>query len=123
MIKSLKGIVGSISNKIQTVVHNARKGFGSSNLIVSAQSNPELIQSVMNELKQHDNNLMLTRLQELEKAIYHLAARQKEIIERQEALEQLVVAMHTTLEEMFNGMGSEDEDFLWEAKKGASPLN
>lgn len=117
--------MGNISTKIQTFVEKARNGFGRSNLIVSAQSHPELIQGVMDELKQHDTGLMLARLQELEKAIYHLASRQKESLDRQEALEQLVVAMHTTLEELLHGMemGGEEEEYLWDTKKGASPLN
>jgi len=120
MIK-FKGIMGRVSKGFQTFVG---KTFSTQHLF-TAQNSPNLINAVMQDLKRTDAGLILVSLQKLEKAIYHLAARHKEVLEKQDVLEQQIVSMHSTLEEMLHGMeGVEEEEALgWENKKGASSLN
>jgi hypothetical protein len=89
----------------------------------------------MRELRRQDAKLILAKLEDLEKAIYHIAGKQQDMLEGQKELEKVVVATATTLEEMVNGFDvtvsaeenlddtvddTVDEDFLvdaWGGKK------
>lgn len=132
MVNRLKGIVGQFVRGAVTFVQNVKKELhaaSQSSGLITAQSNPELIQAVTDELKRQNASMILGKLQDIEKAIYHLTSRQKELTERQELVEQHVVATHTTVEEMLHGMEvvmeeSDDSDLdVWNTKKGASTLN
>jgi hypothetical protein len=132
MVNRLKGIVGQVVRNALSFVENVKKEFHAASQpsgLFTAQSNPELIQDVTDELKRQNASMILGKLQDIEKAIYHLASRQKELTERQELVEQHVVATHTTVEEMLHGMEvvmeeSDDSDLdAWGTKKGATTLN
>lgn len=98
--------------------------------------NPELIQAVTKELQEHDTGLVLARLTDLEKAVYHVAGKQQDIMLQQKELEKVVISTATTLEEMVNGLdgdmevpGTSEDEFLGDAwgtkkkKKVASPTS
>lgn len=104
----------------------------------TSERNPEVIQAVTDELRRHDHSLLLARLQDLEKAIYHIAGKQTVLLEQQKSLEELGIQTATNIEEMLNGFDtamndeldsvkedSEEETLneVWETKKPASPLN
>lgn len=97
-------------------------------MLYTETDNPELIQAVARELHGHDARLVLAKLEDLEKAVYHIAGKQQDMILQQKELEKVVVSTATTLEEMVNGIdsamsedaGSSEEDFLvdaWGTKK------
>jgi hypothetical protein len=114
-----------------TVAKKTRK----SNTLLNEADDPKLIKSVMRELRRQDAKLILAKLEDLEKAIYHIAGKQQDMLEGQKELEKVVVATATTLEEMVNGFDvtvsaeenlddtvddTVDEDFLvdaWGGKK------
>jgi len=134
MASLLKGFINVVSRNLKTFVKNVRTELerGEAASLITVENNPELIKAVMNELQTMDAGLLLGKLQDIEKAVYHLAGRQQQSIEKEVELEQAVVAMHTTFEEILHGMEtmsdleeSEEEllDNAWEGKKGAVPLN
>jgi len=97
-------------------------------MLYTETDNPELIQVVAKELHSHDAHLVLNKLADLEKAVYHIAGKQQDMILQQKELEKVVVSTATTLEEMVNGIDSamsedvdsSEEDFLadaWGTKK------
>lgn len=61
-------------------------------------------EEVKNLVKNFDLEVIAKKIQNIEKAIYHLSGRQKESIEHQEKVEELLVHIATTLDEMLNGM-------------------
>lgn len=97
----------------------------------TSESNPQLIEAVSMQLKDQNAQMILGKLQDLEKAVYHLASRQKEVIEKQEVAEQIAVSTNTSVEEILHGLeasiddtGAElmdDQDAM--AGKGSSTLN
>jgi len=132
MANHFKGIVGQFIRSAVTFIQHVRKELRTvhhPSTLITGQSNPELIQAVTEELKRQNAFMILGKLQDLEKAVYHLASRQKEFAERQEMLEQHVVAIHTTVEEMLHGMEivieqAEESDMeAWDSKKGTPTLN
>lgn len=102
-------------------------------LLLTSESNPELIQAVVTEMQNTDAHLLLEKMQDMEKALYHVAARQVQSMEHQKVLEEIIVSMATTLDEMLHGMSqtmdqqeeSEEEalENAWDAKKSADHLN
>lgn len=134
MASLLKGFISVVSRNLKTFVKNVRTELerGEAASLITVENNPELIKAVMNELQTMDAGLLLGKLQDIEKAVYHLAGRQQQSIEKEVELEQAVVAMHTTFEEILHGMETmsdleeSEEELLenaWEGKKGAVPLN
>ena len=116
--------------------------------IIEPEIKKDVIKSVeVQMLQSFDLQVISTRIHELEKAIYHLSGRNKELIDSHQQLEEIVVRMATTLEEMLNSLedlpeyigviqdpdsipsdelDEEDEEIIneaWEAKKGTNPLN
>lgn len=131
MVNRLKGIIGQSARNILSLVKSLKKEFLSTSKpldLITPQSDPELIQTVVKELQHQNASIILGKLQDLEKAIYHLASRQNELTKQQEVFEQRLIAIHTNLEEMLNGMeiveeNAEDFDGHWESRKGATTLN
>jgi hypothetical protein len=132
---NLKGIAGSIFNNLVALAKGY--GVGRKPALFTTENNPELIKAVTAQMQGQDAHMILSKLQDLEKAVYHVAAKQQETLEHQKQLEEVVVATATTVDEMLNGMeaamdgveGEEEEsdeeilDDAWDGKKGASPLN
>jgi hypothetical protein len=105
-------------------------------LILSSETNPDLIAAVTDEMHRTDAHLVLNKLIELEKAIYHIANKMQDITVNQKVLEELTISTATTVEEILNGMndaineeytadGSDEElvEATWETKKAPTPLN
>lgn len=105
-------------------------------MLYTETDNPELIQAVTRELHAHDAHLVLSKLEDLEKAVYHIAGKQQDLIEGQKELEKVVVSTATSLEEVVNGIDSamtedssdDENDFLVDAwgtkkKKVVSPTS
>lgn len=98
-------------------------------MLYTETDNPELIQAVIRELREYDTHLVLSKLGDLEKAVYHIARKQQDLIEGQKDLEKIAVSTATSLEEVVNGIDSAmtedlsddgENDFLvdaWGAKK------
>lgn len=90
---------------------------------------------------QFDFQSLVVRIQELEKAIYHIAASQREQLDQERLRDELLVEIATNLEEIIHvfeensGSSEEDEaaaeaaeteeviDEAWEPKKTLSSLN
>lgn len=142
---NLKGIVGSITNGLAKFLFKGMEGgmafdpkdeemqAESKPLLITPESNPELIQAVVAELQATDAHMLLEQMQNLEKAVYHMAARQVQGLEHQKILEETMVSMATTLDEMLHGMSQamdqqeeSDEEALedaWDSKKSQDHLN
>lgn len=71
------------------------------------ETDEKLIKAVANELNTNVAPMILSKLQDLEKAIYHLSARVKSIADAQERLEQLSIGMSTTMEEVLHDLEGE----------------
>lgn len=128
VVNFLRGIVGSVFASVaKGIAENMPKP------LITQENNPELIQAVLAQMQNNDTQIMSAKILDLEKAVYQLAGRQKESLERQHQQEEILVAISTTLEEMLHGMGMaeqdddvDDEEALadaWENKKNASTLN
>ncbi len=108
--------------------------------LYTAKDNPELIEAVTKEIQGKDSHLILSRLEEmndhilnLEKALYHLAGRQQDMLLQQKDMEKVLVATATSVEEIVHGIdnteiptGSDDEFLVdaWDTKKTtSSPSN
>jgi hypothetical protein len=86
----------------------------------------KLIKAVADELNSSSAPLILSKLQDLEKAIYHLAGRVKDIGDTVSRLEQISVGMSTTMEEVLHDLeAAESADYNndYEPPGGNSPLN
>lgn len=93
-------------------------------VLITPDNSPDVIEAVKNELQKQEAKLILTKLLDLEKAIYHIAAKQQQLSEKFKELEASVVVLSTHLEEIMNGMDtsfdetSDDETLIdWENKK------
>jgi predicted glycosyltransferase len=107
----------------------------SNKIVLNSKDDPKLIKAVVRELRTQDAKLILSKLQDLEKAIYHIAGKQQDMLEFQKQLEKVVVSTATSLEEMINGFDvtvspeepNEEENFLIDAwatpKKPTSPVS
>lgn len=101
--------------------------------LYTSKDNPELIKVVAQELRNHEATLVLGKLQDLEKAVYHIAGKQQDVILAQKQLEEAVVKTSTCVEEIAHGIDAainnevgNDEEYLadaWDSKKSASPSN
>lgn len=116
-----------------TVANKVRRK--SSKTLLNEVDDPKLIKAVVQELRRTDAKLILAKLEDLEKAIYHIAGKQQDMMEAQKELEKMTVATATTIEEMVNGIeiavtpedNDKDEEFLIDAwggsKKAAAPTS
>lgn len=108
----------------------AAKKVRKSKIILNEVDDPKLVKTVVEELRKQDIKMILARLENLEKAIYHIAGKQQDMLEMQKELESTVVGVATTLEEMVNGIdvtvspeenaADAEDDFLidaWDGKK------
>jgi hypothetical protein len=75
---------------------------------------PKLIKAVVKELKNHDAKLILAKLEDLEKAIYHIAVKQQDMLLQQQQIEKVVVGTSTAVEEMMNGFEMVAEESMQE---------
>jgi hypothetical protein len=100
--------------------------------LYTSKDNPELIQSVTQELRNREMSLVLGKLQDLEKAVYHVAGKQQDVVLGQKHLEEMVVKTATCVEEMAHGIDvainneTSEEEYLtdaWDTKKNTSPSN
>jgi hypothetical protein len=73
------------------------------------ETDKKLIEAVANELNTNSAPVILSKLQDLEKAIYHLAGKIKNISESQRRLEQISVGMSTTMEQVLHDLDIEDD--------------
>ncbi|HRD17157.1 MAG TPA: hypothetical protein PK181_10045 [Methanothrix soehngenii] len=73
------------------------------------ETDEKLIKAVANELNTTSAPMILSKLQDIEKAVYHLASRVKAIGDSQERLEQLSVGLTTTMEEVLHDLEGSDE--------------
>lgn len=74
------------------------------------ETDEKLIKAVANELNTNSAPMILSKLQDIEKVLYHLAARVKTIGDSQERLEQLSVGMSTTMEEVLHDLEAADQE-------------
>lgn len=133
---NLRKLVGSffivLLEKVKTLLT-----FKDNSLLITRANNPELINLVTKELENKKTDMILAKLQDLEKVVYHLAAKQQEMLVNQKCLEEVAVVTATGVEELLHGLeeaveqnreqDSDSEDSpsfeTWETKKGASHLN
>lgn len=128
-----KGVLSSVLLGVLEVVRKAVAPKETS--LITSQNSPEVIEAVAEEMKAMKADLVLARLQDLEKAVYHIAGKQQELMEQQKNMEEIAVATATSVDEILNGLeeavneefeGSEDDDIessIWEGKKASNPLN
>lgn len=88
--------------------------------------NPLLIQAVVTELRGQEAKMLLAKCEDLEKAIYHIAGKQQDMLLQQKELEKVAISTATLVEEMVNDVESSmtedlsDDEFLsdaWGSKK------
>ncbi len=72
------------------------------------ETDEKLIKAVANELNTSATPMILSKLQDIEKALYHLAAKVKDIGDSQARLEQISVGMSTTMEEVLHDLEGDD---------------
>ena len=128
-----KGVLSSVLLGVLEVVRKAVAPKETS--LITSENSPEVIEAVAEEMKAMKADLVLARLQDLEKAVYHIAGKQQELLEQQKNAEEIIVATATSVDEILNGLeeavneefeGSEDDDIessIWEGKKASSTLN
>ena len=128
-----KGVLSSVLLGVLEVVRKAVAPKETS--LITSENSPEVIEAVAEEMKAMKADLVLARLQDLEKAVYHIAGKQQELLEQQKNAEEIIVATATSVDEILNGLeeavneefeGSEDDDIessIWEGKKASNPLN
>lgn len=128
-----KGVLSSVLLGVLEVVRKAVAPKETS--LITSENSPEVIEAVAEEMKAMKADLVLARLQDLEKAVYHIAGKQQELMEQQKNMEEIAVATATSVDEILNGLeeavneefeGSEDDDIessIWEGKKASNPLN
>lgn len=117
--KLMVRVVERLVNYAETEILGRKPG------LYSEVDNPELIQAVTKELQKQDAKFILDKLTDLEKAIYHVAGKQQDMIMHQKDLEKVIVGTATTLEMMTNGIenaidhdhadSQEEEEFLVDA--------
>lgn len=128
-----KGVLGSVLLGVLEVI---RKAVSPAATLITSENSPEVIEAVAEEMKSIKADLVLARLQDLEKAVYHIAGKQQELMEQQKSMEEIAVSTATSVDEILNGLeeavneefeGAEDDDDLessiWEGKKASTPLN
>jgi hypothetical protein len=81
------------------------------------ETDEKLIKAVATELNTSIAPMILSKLQDIETALYHLAAKVKDIGDAQARLEQISVGMSTTMEEVLHDLEGDDQgpsehDFL-----------
>lgn len=133
MANLLKVFINAVASDLKPLVEELREKLqgNSTSRVISPENNPELIKAVQEEMRSTESALILSKLQDLEKAIFHLAARQQQSNERQAELTESIVVLQTALEELINGMEvvfdsdsgeSENTTQAWDGKK-IPPLN
>jgi CRISPR/Cas system-associated exonuclease Cas4 (RecB family) len=129
-----KGVLGSVLLGVLEVIRKAVSPVNTT--LITSENSPEVIEAVAEEMKSIKADLVLARLQDLEKAVYHIAGKQQELMEQQKSMEEIAVSTATSVDEILNGLeeavneefeGAEDDDdlesSLWEGKKASTPLN
>lgn len=134
----LMTVLGGLAEVAQKALQAIKEdNDGSAPVLITSENHPEVIKAVTDELRASQADLVLARLQDLEKAVYHIAVKQQEVIENLKGIEEMVVSTASSVEEIVNGIneatdefeadGSEGDDdltgSLWETKKASSPLN
>jgi len=137
-MKTVKELVRSVLSKLVEVIQvnflDNKPG------LYTPKDNPELIRAVTETMQEKNSTFILKRLEDisgkisdLEKAIYHIAVKQTDVVSSQKSLHEIAVANSTILEEMIHlvdhgsELASEPEDgFLvdaWEIKNGTHSTN
>ncbi|TXH11375.1 MAG: hypothetical protein E6R04_01995 [Spirochaetes bacterium] len=75
---------------------------------MAIETDEKLIKAVATELNTSATPMILSKLQDIEKALYHLAAKVKDIGDSQARLEQISVGMSTTMEEVLHDLEGDD---------------
>jgi hypothetical protein len=137
MVENMKKIVRSFLEK--TVNYIQVNLLGKKAFLYTSENNPELIEAVTREMQGHDAHLILSRIEDtnklllnLEKALYHLAARQHDMAKEQKELERVMNSTATLVEEIANSIDNaeilpdSDDEFLtdaWDTKNSSSSPN
>lgn len=63
---------------------------------------PEETDRIIKQMEQNDLQVLSERVQDLEKAVYHMAGKQSKSLESSEVLEEIIIAVSTAVEELLN---------------------